>query len=146
MESIIYEICEEKFQGIILKEQQKTAVESLLEGKDVMAVLPMGFGKSLIFRVFVEAKEIILRRSASVLVISPLVSIVNDQVLEAESLGITCCALKDMTFDESTITSPKLIFASAEEVTNKTFQQVLKDPKSSLNKMTKFCAECMSPD
>jgi superfamily II DNA helicase RecQ len=133
MESIISKVCEEKLRGIVLKEEQKTAVESLLAGKDVLAVLPTGFGKSLIFQVFVEARAIVLHREVSVLVISPLVSVVQDQILEAESLGITCRALKDVTFKDSTTCTPQLIFASAEEVKGKAFQQILKDPKSSLN-------------
>ena len=35
--------------GLVLKEGQKLAVEALLSGKDVMAVLPTGFGKSIIY-------------------------------------------------------------------------------------------------
>ena len=37
------------------KDEQKEAVSSLLSGKDVLAVLPRGFGKSLIFQLFVIA-------------------------------------------------------------------------------------------
>ena len=36
---------------IILKREQETAVKELLAGRDVMAILPTGFGKSLIFTV-----------------------------------------------------------------------------------------------
>ena len=32
--------------GLVLKREQKEAVSRLLEGKDVLAVLPTGFGKS----------------------------------------------------------------------------------------------------
>lgn len=34
---------------LVRKEEQKLAVETLLLGKDVMAVLPTGFGKSIIY-------------------------------------------------------------------------------------------------
>jgi len=34
----------------VLKREQKEAVSRLLEGKDVLAVLPTGFGKSLIYQ------------------------------------------------------------------------------------------------
>ena len=37
--------------------KQKEAVESFLRGKDVFGVLPTGFGKSLIFQLFVLAKK-----------------------------------------------------------------------------------------
>ena len=43
--------------GLVLKREQKEAVSRLLKGKDVLAVLPTGFGKSLIYQSFVLAKE-----------------------------------------------------------------------------------------
>jgi len=43
--------------GFLLMREQKEAVSRLLEGKDVLAVLPTGFGKSLIYQSFVLAKE-----------------------------------------------------------------------------------------
>ena len=43
--------------GFVLKVKQKEAVESLLRGKDVFGVFPTGFGKSLIFQLFVLAKN-----------------------------------------------------------------------------------------
>jgi len=35
-----------------LKAEQKQAVVGVLKGKDVMAILPIGFGKSVIFKLF----------------------------------------------------------------------------------------------
>ena len=43
--------------GFVLKAEQMEAVESLLRGKDVFGVLPTGFGKSLIFQLFVLTKN-----------------------------------------------------------------------------------------
>ena len=42
---------------VSLKVEQRDAVASLLDGHDVLAVLLTGFGKSLIFQVFVIAAE-----------------------------------------------------------------------------------------
>ena len=39
-----------------LKKEQDSAMRHLFNGKDVMAVLLTGFGKSLIFQVFVSVK------------------------------------------------------------------------------------------
>ena len=39
-----------------LKAEQKQAVVGLLNGKDVMAILPTGFGKSVIFELFTLVK------------------------------------------------------------------------------------------
>ena len=41
----------------MLKRQQKETVSHSLEGKDVLVVLPTGFGKSLIYQSFVLVKE-----------------------------------------------------------------------------------------
>ena len=40
-----------------LKPEQEVAVKSLLGGKDAFAVLPTGYGKSLIYQMFVRAKD-----------------------------------------------------------------------------------------
>ena len=47
MEFIIAEAAKEL--GYVLKEEQKTVITSFVEGRDVFAVLPTGFGKSLCY-------------------------------------------------------------------------------------------------
>ena len=39
-----------------LKAEQESALTAILAGRDVLAVLPTGYGKSLIYRMFVRAK------------------------------------------------------------------------------------------
>ena len=46
---------------IVLKPEQESAVRALLAGRDVRAVLPTGYGKSLIYQLFVRAKNYELR-------------------------------------------------------------------------------------
>ena len=63
--------------GFILKSEQKEAVKSLLRGRDVFGVLPTGFGKSLIYQLFVLAKNESPKAASSVewpriIVICPL--------------------------------------------------------------------------
>ena len=41
-----------KRKTIVLKAEQEKTLYSLLEGNDVLAVLPTGFGKSVIFTMF----------------------------------------------------------------------------------------------
>jgi superfamily II DNA or RNA helicase len=43
---------------LILKREQEIAVKDLLLGKNFLAVLPTGYGKSLIFTLFLLAREI----------------------------------------------------------------------------------------
>jgi replicative superfamily II helicase len=40
-----------------LKKEQEQAVEKLLLGEDVLAILPTGFGKSRIFQVYSRVKD-----------------------------------------------------------------------------------------
>ena len=53
--SILSEHLSERLGGLILKDEQKLAVEALMSGKDVLAVLPTSFGKSVIYQSFVIA-------------------------------------------------------------------------------------------
>ena len=61
-----------------LKLQQKEVICTLVYGKDLLAVLPTGFRKSLIFRVLVRMKEIMPGKSSSEVVVFPLQSIFYD--------------------------------------------------------------------
>jgi superfamily II DNA helicase RecQ len=94
---------------LILKKEQEIAIENLLLGNDVLAVLPTGFGKSMIFTVFLLAKQEIERRNMNlrvnistscILVITPLTSITSDQIAEMESLGLKALELSVKTVNE----------------------------------------------
>lgn len=81
-----------------LKSEQRSSLRNLFEGKDLLAVLPTGFGKSLIFQLLVLMMEVRRKRRgergfASIVVISPLQSIIRDQVVEVVSMGMTACDL-----------------------------------------------------
>ena len=41
----------------MLKTEQETAVKELLKGNDVLAVLPTGFGKSIIFMAIFKSRN-----------------------------------------------------------------------------------------
>ncbi len=62
---------------------QREIIEKILQSKDVLAVLPTGFGKSLIYQVAGLAME------KPVIVISPLIALMEDQVnsLKARSIS-----------------------------------------------------------
>ena len=65
-----------------LKDEQCLAVKELMQGNDVLAVLPTGFGKSIIYQAFTSLKNTDTNRRALVLVISPLDSLIKDQLLK----------------------------------------------------------------
>ena len=83
-----------------LKPEQRNAVEYLLNHEDVLTVLPTGYGKSLIFQLFAVAASIERKEPQTVLVVCPLKSIIEDQIAEAESMGIPAASAVDISEDE----------------------------------------------
>ncbi len=66
---------------------QDEAVASVLAGRDALAVLPTGGGKSLIYQVPVVA------RRGLALVVSPLIALMQDQVDALARRGVRAAAL-----------------------------------------------------
>ena len=102
------------------------AVNHLLNGRDVMAILPTGFGKSMIFTVFALAKQELSSTKTSVLVISPLKSIIDVQISEMLSLNFTAMELSSETIDLVRDNPPQFLYCSAEAALEKPFLAMLK--------------------
>ena len=78
LKEILLEL-EDKGRKITLKDDQGKAVKQLYGKKDLIAVLPTGFGKSLIFQLLMLLENRNRKgHIASVLVICPLTIIIND--------------------------------------------------------------------
>ena len=86
---------------------QVFSIKELLQGKDVFVNLPTGFGKSLIFQSFplvvdclrLERGRCIVEHSI-VVVVSPLVSLMKDQVNYLRDKGIKATFLSEEQLDE----------------------------------------------
>ena len=74
-----------------LREQQKDAILTFLEGNDVFMALPTGYGKSLCYGCLPGAFDRLRRSKAKsiVVVISPLVALMKDQVNNFASKGLS---------------------------------------------------------
>jgi ATP-dependent DNA helicase RecQ len=82
---------ESTFGLVALRPQQALAIDAFLEGRDVLAVLPTGFGKSLCFQL--PAVTLARRGEGSTLVVSPLIALMNDQVAALRARGVRAVAL-----------------------------------------------------
>jgi len=77
-----------------LKHEQKLCLETVAQKHNVFGILPTGFGKSLIFQLLLcLLKDLWKLQSACVLVVTPLVSIMKDQVEELTRLGLKAFAI-----------------------------------------------------
>ena len=80
--------------SMTLKPEQKACVNSIYEGKDVFLWLPTGFGKSICYEVLPFVFDIELGRVGSlVFVVSPLVSLMIDQVRSLRSRGVNAAVM-----------------------------------------------------
>ncbi len=89
---------------IELKEEQKEAVRNIVNGRDVIAVLPTGFGKSLIYQLLPSMFDYISSKKRNisavwpetiVIVISPLNSLMSDQIDKLKTdMGVKAAVLR----------------------------------------------------
>ena len=107
------------FRGI-----QKEVIESIGAGKDTLGLMPTGGGKSITFQVPALSKEGVC------IVITPLISLMKDQVDHLKHQGIRSAAIySGMSRDEIVTTLEncifgglKLLYVSPERLSSELFQ------------------------
>jgi len=108
-------------------EPQKEIIESVLNHQDTLAILPTGGGKSICY----QLPSLIL--DGITLVVSPLIALMQDQVLALKSKGISAIAITSQLEPEEIQTilykcissDVKLIYVSPERLQNKQFVQAI---------------------
>ncbi|XP_070550683.1 uncharacterized protein [Ptychodera flava] len=103
-----FRLCEQ-FGVKELKPVQKEGLTHLLSGHDVLAILPTGHGKSLIYHMY----PYMLPGKRSVLVVSPLVSLMKDQISTLSSFGFKAAMLQDAVDDGGELAT--YVFGSPED-------------------------------
>lgn len=106
---------------------QKDIIDSILSGKDTLALLPTGGGKSICYQVPA------LCLPGVCIVISPLIALMQDQVAKLKSLGIeAACIHSGLHFKqiENIISNAKfgtlkILYLSPERLASKNFQGIL---------------------
>ena len=108
--------------GINIKKEQEQAVIALLEKKDVFAVLPTGFGKSLIYQSYSSAKSEIDAVSPAVIVIIPPQSVAEEQVRNSEfDIKAAPLSLDEEKLRAVASGEVQVLYASAEEALDDLF-------------------------
>jgi len=107
---------------------QEDIVDAAIYGKDVLALLPTGGGKSICFQVPGIAREGIC------IVISPLIALMEDQVQQLTKRGIRAKALTsgmsyremDITLDNARFGGLDFLYVSPERIQTRLFQERMK--------------------
>ncbi|MGE5423737.1 MAG: RecQ family ATP-dependent DNA helicase, partial [Syntrophothermus sp.] len=113
---------------------QEEIILSVLEGKDTLALLPTGGGKSITFQVPAMATEGVC------LVISPLISLMKDQIDNLKKKGINAAAIYSgmhqneisLTLNDARFGHLNLLYVSPERLTSIKMQDALRRMKVSL--------------
>ena len=123
----IHQVLQEKFGYSSFRDGQQEVIEAILRQEDVLALLPTGTGKSLFYQLPAYMLD------GPVLIISPLLSLMQDQVDQLKKLGE-----KNVIAFNSFLSQPdkmnaleylsfyKFIFISPEMLATKVFQERFK--------------------
>ncbi len=113
---------------------QEEIIRSVLEGKDTLALLPTGGGKSILYQVPAMAKDGVC------LVISPLIALMKDQVDRLKKIGIKAFAIYsgmhpneiEIALNNVVYGDAKFLYVSPERVATPVFRESLKLMKVNL--------------
>jgi len=91
----LHQIAEEHFGYTSLRSGQEAAIQSVLDGRDTLVVMPTGSGKSAIYQIAA------FLMSDSCVVVSPLIALQRDQVKAIEDQDVGEAAIVNSTIGET---------------------------------------------
>ncbi|MEL6152538.1 MAG: RecQ family ATP-dependent DNA helicase, partial [Bacteroidota bacterium] len=123
---------------------QAEIIQAVLQGQDVLALLPTGGGKSICFQIPA------LLRPGLCLVVSPLIALMKDQVDQLQQRGIAAAALFsgmsshaiDVALDNCIYGKVKFLYVSPERLQTELLQERVK--KMTVNLLAVDEAHCIS--
>ncbi|TDQ14997.1 ATP-dependent DNA helicase RecQ [Algoriphagus boseongensis] len=144
MENQLREILQQVFGFEDFRPVQKQVILSVVQGKNTLALLPTGGGKSLCYQLPGIAKEGIC------LVVSPLIALMKDQVDQLKARGIKAAAIFsgmslreiDTTLDNCIYGDYKFLYVSPERLKSDLFIERFK--QMSVNLIAVDEAHCIS--
>ncbi|MDJ1484235.1 ATP-dependent DNA helicase RecQ [Cytophagaceae bacterium YF14B1] len=121
--AIIHDILKQYWGYDAFRPLQEPIIQSVLNKKDTLALLPTGGGKSICFQVPAMAMEGVC------IVISPLIALMKDQVENLKKRGIDAAAIYsgmtrrmiDITLDNCRFGSVKFLYVSPERIRTEIF-------------------------
>lgn len=128
------DVLQKTFGFPIFRDGQQEAIEAVLDGQDVLAVMPTGSGKSVCFQIPA------LLLPGVTLVISPLIALMKDQVDALSAIGVPATFLNstlDISETERRIYQIrkgefKLLYVAPERFRVATFRQLIQSVEVSL--------------
>ncbi len=123
---------------------QEEIINSILEGKDTLALLPTGGGKSICFQIPTLAKE------GLNIVVTPLIALMKDQVENLKRKGIKAVAIYsgmhpneiEVAINNCTYNNVKFLYLSPERLETDLIK--LNIEKMKVNLLTVYEAHCIS--
>ena len=123
---------------------QEDIVDSVINGNDTLALLPTGGGKSICFQVPAMTMEGIC------IVITPLISLMKDQVMHLKKIGIAAAAIFsgmhhneiEIIYNQAAFGMLKFLYVSPERLMTDAFIEALK--KMNVNMLAVDESHCIS--
>ena len=125
---------------------QKEIIDNVLMGRDTLAVMPTGGGKSLCYQIPA------LLMPGMTIVVSPLIALMQDQVSQLENYGVEAAYLNSSLDRDSFISvikkihsgKLKLLYVSPERLNTQQMQNLLHSDNIDINCITIDEAHCIS--
>lgn len=116
------------------REGQESMVDALLQGRDCVGIMPTGAGKSMCYQIPA------LMKTGVALVISPLISLMKDQVAALKSAGIPAAYLNssltprqlDLATERARMGMYRIIYVAPERLETLSFRQFAQNTQISL--------------
>lgn len=123
-----YEVLKSVYGYDTFRDGQEEVIDALLSNRDLIGVMPTGFGKSVSFQIPA------LMKSGLTIIISPLISLMKDQVMALKDNNVLSAFLNSsMSFDELKdvmnsirLNKYKIIYVAPERLKNNYFLDVIK--------------------
>jgi ATP-dependent DNA helicase RecQ len=117
-----------------LRDGQQQVIDSVLDGRDTLAIMPTGSGKSLCYQI--PARML----AGTTVVVSPLISLMKDQQEKLEAMGIRAAQVNSSLKREEEAaalegirsTFHEIVFCTPERLSNPDFLAVLRQVKIAL--------------